>query len=265
MFPSAYVEDYVPTPQTAMPPRRTMPPGPGQAGQAGQAGAGGSGSGSDSQYRHNSKPSRRDNIPAPPSPTLDYHLTSDSELSHGYDDADHYLTASLASEAQPAPQTRERSNTLGKKPPPPPPPSRRSHSSHNILSTSTTLPPPIAPTRPRANTATRSFHLANPSPEAEGSPFAGSEDDLSELESDYQRNVPMTATTAANGRARAGTGGSHPGDRSGASGLASGLGAMHLGQNEVAAVGMCGTCGCDDFTQNVFKAKGMCSTCYHSH
>ncbi|RSH91134.1 hypothetical protein EHS25_010310 [Saitozyma podzolica] len=258
MFPSAYVEEYVPTPQTAMPPRRTMPPGPGQAGQASHGGQSGS-------ISHNPQPSRRDNVLAPPSPTLDYHLTSDSELSHGYDDADHYLTASLASEAQPAPQTRERSNTLGKKPPPPPPPSRRSHSSHNILSTSssTALPPPIAPTRPRANTATRSFHLANPSPEAEGSPFAGSEDDLSELESDYQQHVPAAAT--ANGRARAGTGGSHPGDRSGASGLASGLGAMHLGQTEVGAVGMCGTCGCDDFTQNVFKAKGMCSTCYHSH
>jgi hypothetical protein len=235
MFPAAYTEEYVPTPQTAMPLRRTMPP-------ISSSGARGGHNQSQSQsQQHND---------LPPSPTLDYHLTSDSEMSHGYDDADHYATASLASSAQPPPQTRERSGTIGKKPPPPPPPSRRSQSSHNILSSVTSPPtalaPPIATGRPRANTATKTFRLET-SPE--GSPFAGSEDDESDV---YV------------GHDRGGQGEGANGNR----GLTSGLGAVHLGQQGAglsAEVRGCGTCGCEDFTQNVFKGKGMCSTCYHQH
>ncbi|KAI9632053.1 uncharacterized protein MKK02DRAFT_21407 [Dioszegia hungarica] len=173
MFPAAYTEPYVPSPTstTATPPpmpKRTLPP---------MAGASGGG-------RTLPPPARTASSLAthhlPPSPSLDL-STSDSELSQGYDDADHYATASLAANPvmeSSTPANRSRSSTItGKKAPPPPPPmSRRSQSSQNILGQASLAPPLPAVGRNRSNTgnAIRNFSLES-SPE--GSPFMGDEDE----------------------------------------------------------------------------------------
>lgn len=255
MFPSSYTEEYVPSPQTAVPPpmpRRSMPP----------AAAVGSNGGLDDIVSRSTPPPQRAAY-RPPSPVLDYGLTSDSELSHGYDDADHYVTASLATGGQqPAAQSRSLAaasmsstpSSSGKKAPPPPPPaSRRSQSSTNVLTLGSNGPPPPPASRSRASTITRQQLRNESSPE--GSPFGGpspfghSEDEESDAPSvSSSRNDRPTA---------------------GGRGLSSGLGAMHLNRNgqdtEVLAAKDCDLCECRDFTQNVFKPKGTCSTCFHQH
>nr|XP_018262413.1 uncharacterized protein I303_05430 [Kwoniella dejecticola CBS 10117]OBR84571.1 hypothetical protein I303_05430 [Kwoniella dejecticola CBS 10117] len=260
LFPKAYTEEYVPTPQTAVPPpmptrrlppssnpvitQRSMPPPP-------TAGA-----------------ENRNDLP--PSPEVgyggsefDFESELESDAAHGFSDGEHNATASLAAEAHPVASTtagngsgggsgsRSRSNTLNKKAAPPPPPSRRSASSNNLLTSASfgsspsngasamNLAPPVPVFgRNRSNTATKV-----------ASPFAGSEDDESDHDAIYTNNnanvhgINNTPPT-----------------------LSSGLSSMHLSQAAGGTkAGQCGTCGCEDFTQNVFKSKGTCSTCFHAH
>ena len=118
IFPSAYCEDYNPTPVTAKsPPPRNLPPTIGKV--TGRA----------------MPPPAPVLVPESPIDLLS-HNTSESELSNGYDDADEYATATLgmyaqqpsasasASQRPPAPAPRQ-SITAKKAPPPPPPASRR--------------------------------------------------------------------------------------------------------------------------------------------
>ncbi|WWC70729.1 uncharacterized protein I206_104680 [Kwoniella pini CBS 10737] len=243
LFPKAYTEEYVPTPQTAVPPpmpNRRLPP-----------------SSSPNTTHKTILPlpaatNKHNNLP--PSPEVgyggsefDFESELESDVAHGFSDGDHNATASLSAEAHPVATTgtRSRSNTLNKKAAPPPPPSRRSASSNNLLTISSfgsspsnsgsalNLAPPVPVFgRNRSNTATKV-----------ASPFAGSEDDESDHEVTHNNN------TASNG-----------------STLSSGLSSMHLSQSAGGVnTGQCGICGCHDFTQNVFKSKGVCSTCFHEH
>jgi len=162
----------------------------------------------------------------PTSPMLD--LTSDSEHSHGFSDADDRVKIPLYASAQPT-ATRPT-----KKPAPPPPPSKRSASSNNIITAHTVnSSPPPSFARARSNTASRQPILDSP---LKGSPFGGSDDE------DENDGVPTPV----------------------AGGLSHGLATVHLANNGTSH-GKCSACSCDDFTQNVFKAKGMCSSCYHQH
>ena len=127
-------------------------------------------------------------VPVPnPVDLLGQPATSDSELeSHGFSDADHWGTASLAMYSQEPSQRNTSPTTLfqptapprtsSRKAPPPPPPSRRSQS-YNVLASANFAQPLSA------------FDRGNfvPSPEAEGSPFAGSEEDE---EDEIYRNKP---------------------------------------------------------------------------
>ncbi len=117
----------------------------------------------------------------PPSPVLDYGLTSDSELSHGYDDADHYVTASLATGGQqPAAQSRSLAapsmsstpSSSGKKAPPPPSTGlapvaeqhQRSHSRVQRTASTACIPQP----RKHHHSAAAAYRSS-----PEGSPFGG--------------------------------------------------------------------------------------------
>ncbi|WWC88701.1 uncharacterized protein L201_003614 [Kwoniella dendrophila CBS 6074] len=251
LFPKAYTEEYVPSPQTAMPPpmparrmppassdtsasippiQRTMPPPP-----------------------SSSRPTAHQ-ISLSPSPVHGYGESDfdfESELesdTHGFSDTEQQQTASLAAEAKPVAVNRERSNTIGKKAPPPPP-SRRSASSNNLLTSASFgtspslnsqnhLTPPLPVFgRNRSGTQTSGFNVA--------SPFAGSEDEDDHHDDHIYTNASNTSSN----------------------GLAHGLSSMHLAQQAGSNVnsGQCNTCGCQDFTQNVFKSKGTCSTCFHAH
>ncbi|KAK8858604.1 hypothetical protein IAR55_002833 [Kwoniella newhampshirensis] len=239
LFPKAYTEEYVPSPQVAIPPPmparpRALPPPVGQTRAMPPVVA----------------PVTTNHLP--PSPNMGY---QDSELdseaeSHGFEDADNYFTASLAAAPQPTANTRERPPT--KKPAPPPPPSRRAASSGNLVSLASgsgsaissnggspylSPPPPVfGRTRSATTTTVRQSSFEN-------SPFAGSEDDEADgVHSDLDSSPPL-----------------------GQSGLSHGLGGLRLGNGGGMSMGTCGICGCQDFTQNVFKSKGTCSTCFHAH
>jgi hypothetical protein len=225
LFPSSYCEEYTPSPVGAPPmPKRSLPPSSGGV------------------VRNLAPPTSY----RTPSPGFGGYDHSESEFdSHGFDDGDHYATASLASAPQANPTSRNQSPspalTSAKKKAPPPPPSRRSQSSSNILAASlptnnSFLTPPQAPFRQRSNTTLQ----ASPSPEA--SPFGGSDD-----EEEYLAHSPLSKSPLQG------------------QGQGNGLGAMHMGRADVGFIEDCGVCGCDDFTQNSFKAKGTCSTCFHSH
>ncbi|RXK38529.1 hypothetical protein M231_04161 [Tremella mesenterica] len=141
LFPKAYTEEYVPSPQTAVPIRRTLPP-PANLSRS---------------------------IPQPPMATSppDEYPDTESDVSHDLSDNDHHGTALLASGALPPPI-----KSSIKKPAPPPPPSRRSQSSTNL--STTLLAPPRPGFRSRSSTLSKQPQLSS-SPEA--SPFAGSEDE----------------------------------------------------------------------------------------
>ncbi|WVR06357.1 hypothetical protein IAU60_003388 [Kwoniella sp. DSM 27419] len=224
LFPRSYTEEHVPSPSVAVPPpmparTRNLPPAIGQSRPV--------------------PPAPAANPALPPSPVLypnDSELDSESDI-HGFSDADHNFTASLAADARPVAVARERSNTIGRKAAPPPPPSRRSASSNNLLTMGGTTTPGAQPifARSRASTITQ--------PTAEASPFGHSDDDD---ESDDHHDY---GTSPRNGN-----------------GLSHGLGSLHLAQGgESVDAEICGVCGCGDFTQNVFKPQGVCSTCYHQH
>lgn len=234
LFPSAYCEEYVPSPVTAKPAPRAIPPPPGGARNIAR-----------------SMPPAPSTL-APSSPGDRWaSATSESEADHGFSDAEHYATASLTGGGQ-APSSYKSGAppaSSGRKPPPPPPPSRRTQSSSNLLSTfaNATLLSPPQPAYLRQKTS----HSSN-----EGSPFTGSEgedDDEEEIFGGRSRSATVGASSAPS----AGPGG----------GLASGLGNMHLGRGGGGSGDApdCGTCGCEDFTQNVFKSPGICSTCFHQH
>ncbi|ORX40049.1 hypothetical protein BD324DRAFT_616079 [Kockovaella imperatae] len=149
LFPSAYVEEYV-TPALA-----SRPNG-----------------------RSRARAATTTAVPESSFSTMNLN-TSDSELEHGFSDAEQWQTASISMNAQrPSSQDKmeERaapSRPGGRKPAPPPPPSRRSQSSQHIpsyggsssLSNSQTLAPIPA------------FQRRNLNASPEGSPFAGSEED----------------------------------------------------------------------------------------
>ncbi|KAK4684883.1 hypothetical protein P7C73_g5282, partial [Tremellales sp. Uapishka_1] len=161
LFPSSYTEEYVPTPTTAVPPKRTLPP------LAGGAGA-----------KRTLPPLNQPFVPASPE-TDDYldHEHSDLDSHGGFSDSEHHATAPL----QAPPPVLSRTNTASKKAPPPPPPSRRSRSSSNVsqpqLQTQFLAPPLPSGFRNRSNTTSKKPNLET-SPE--GSPFAGSEDEAHE-------------------------------------------------------------------------------------
>jgi len=250
LFPSAYCEEYVPTPSTtrptpAMPTARNLPPAPG---------APRNGTASTLTPRSLPPPSQ---LAAPSSPVDLYAMTSDSEADHGYSDTETQATANLASSGQ-APSSHYKplvptpapaAPSAYRKPAPPPPPSRRTQSSSNLLTTS----------------ASSSF-LSAPQPafsrtqqSSEGSPFGGSEGKEDDDDDDDE---------IFGGRARSSTIGPSPvaSPPTGMAGLGTGLGNMHLGRGRNAAsMGDCSQCGCEDFTQNVFKSPGVCSTCFHQH
>nr|XP_031864224.1 uncharacterized protein CI109_000136 [Kwoniella shandongensis]KAA5531296.1 hypothetical protein CI109_000136 [Kwoniella shandongensis] len=218
LFPRAYTEEYVPSPQTAVPPPmptrpRALPPPAGQPRSLPPPVA---------PVNHNH---------LPPSPNLGYHdseLESEAE-SHGFEDADNYFTASLA--AAPQPTATASSRQPIKKAAPPPPPSRRAASSGNLVSlasgsgsgsiaSSNGASPYMSPPQPIFG-RTRSSTTTTVRPNTfENSPFAGSEDDESDdLDHDYN-----------------------------SSGLNHGLGGMHLSNggggpgNVFKSKGTCSTC-----------------------
>ncbi|OCF33509.1 hypothetical protein I316_04930 [Kwoniella heveanensis BCC8398] len=260
IFPQAYTEEYIPSPQAAVPPpmparnTRNMPPPV---------------SSSVVQQQPRTMPpppsaSSRQPV-LPPSPTMNYNDSEfDSELesdAHGFSDADHNFTASLAGDARPVAVNRERSSTISKRAAPPPPPSRRSQSSNNLLSavsmgpsssshSSASLSPPQT-IFGRARSSTTTTLRQVPMATTEASPFGHSDDDQDDHDHDRDN-------------------GGYSSPSGGDSGLSHGLGAMHLqgsggaGASQTAST-TCGQCGCRDFTQNVFKSKGTCSTCFHAH
>lgn len=247
LFPATYCEPYVPTPTTAVPPARTMPPTFGASRPSAPAAR--------------SLPPPVQTIPMPRSSFDNYGgITSDSEFdSHGYSDAEHQATASLSRSGEaPAtsgpssyrsPPTVPGPSSMKKAAPPPPPPSRRSQSSSNLLTASSNFLSPPHPAFARRKPTLDS------SPE--GSPFAGSEE---EEEDDEIFGGGGGGTRTPSSTA------SPPTARPTGSGLAHGLGGMHLGSSgSTSSAADCGVCGCADFTQNVFKPKGSCSTCYHQH
>ena len=158
MFPSAYVEEYVPTPTTARPVSRAVPPMPGRAGSRTLPPA--------------LSTSAPGNTIAPRSPEDRWGgMTSESDFDHDqFSDSEHQTTASLTAQPQAPSSYFKPAPAPLRKPAPPPPPSRRSQSSSNLLSSSSFLSPPQAP-----------FARSKPSSE-EGSPFAGSEEDEDEEE-----------------------------------------------------------------------------------
>lgn len=273
MFPAAYCEEYVPTPRTAVPagvpPPRRLPPGV---------------TGSAAVPVPVPVPTLaplRTNVSSRPTFTspgsIDYAGTSDSEMSQGYDDADHYATASLSMSAQPSaasasatPTTRSRSGTVTsrKGPAPPPPPSRRSASSTNVLAAAGGAGTPPIP-RSRANTlgsggGSSRLGVAQPGSgynmdsSPEGSPFGGSS--------------PFAVSEDEGAGAGVRAGGGRPQQQqqqqqqAGMTRAMSGLQLpSQVDRGAEAGEPACGTCGCDDFTQNLFKGKGSCSTCYHAH
>ncbi|WVQ83084.1 hypothetical protein IAT38_005222 [Cryptococcus sp. DSM 104549] len=256
LFPRAYTEEYIPSPQTAVPPMparpRNLPPPVGAPGAAHTPGrtlpppAGAHTPGRTMPppptTSHHSSSSN-----LPPSPNLSIpdsdDFESEAESHGGFSDADHHFTAALAPAAQPAPV-----RSAVKKAAPPPPPSRRAASSNNVLSLASSgagsgnssdaylSPPQAAYGRARSGTVGTVKGKS-----AVASPFAGSEDD----EADE----------------------AHAAQAVGPGGLSHGLGGMHIGEQNGGGVkaGRCASCGCEDFTQNVFKAKGTCSTCFHQH
>lgn len=244
LFPVAYCEEYVPTPTTArappmpasVPTPRNLPP---------PAGA----------PRGNGAARAMPPMPAShaaPASLMDPYATSDSELEHGFSDAEHDTTAHLTSSGQ-APASASRPAPSARKPAPPPPPSRRSQSSSNLLSTSagasfgTSF---LSPPQP-------SYARRTPS-SPEGSPFAGSEEDEEEIFGGGGRARSATVGASSTPASAPTNGAVHS--------LGNGLGDLHLDQGAGGApAAQCKDCRCEDFTQNVFKPKGTCSTCFHQH
>ncbi|WVF69151.1 hypothetical protein IAT40_003926 [Kwoniella sp. CBS 6097] len=259
IFPRAYTEEYIPSPQVAVPPpmpartTRNMPPPV-------------SSSGLQQQPRNMPPPpAAASHQPIlPPSPIMNYNDSEfESEIesdAHGFEDGDNNFTASLASDAKPVAVSRERSSTIGKRAAPPPPPSRRSQSSNNLLSAATMGPSssshssaslsPPPPIFGRARSSTTTTMRQAPIATTEASPFGHSDDDQDDHDQDHNRSGYSSPSAGG--------------------GLSHGLGAMHLqgsgaGSGNNTASATCGVCGCRDFTQNVFKSKGTCSTCFHAH
>ena len=248
LFPSAYCEDYVPTPTIArptpaLPAARTLPPGPG----APRNGT------TSTPVARTLPPTSQ--LATPSSPVDFYAMTSDSEADQDYSDTETQATASLATGGQP-PSSQYKpmipspapAPSAFRKPAPPPPPSRRTQSSGNLMTASHSSSF-LSPPQP-------AYARAPNSPE--GSPFGGSEGEEDEDEGEIFGGRSRSGTVSASPN------GSPP---TGTTGLGTGLGNMHLGRSggNAASVGQCSQCGCGDFTQNVFKAQGICSTCFHQH
>ncbi|WVQ96653.1 hypothetical protein IAU59_003759 [Kwoniella sp. CBS 9459] len=267
IFPRSYTEEYVPSPQVAVPPpmpartARNLPP-PISSSVVQQ------------QPRTIPPPPTVHSVQPvlPPSPIMNYHDSEfESELesdAHGFSDGDNNFTASLASGLRPVAVNRERSSTISKRAAPPPPPSRRSQSSNNLLSAATMGPSSsshssasLSPPQPvfgRARSSTTTTLRQAPIATTEASPFGHSDDDQDDHDHGH-------------GHEHDRSGYSSPSAGGGGNGLSHGLGAVHLqgsagsGPGGQTASTTCGVCGCRDFTQNVFKSKGTCSTCFHAH
>ncbi len=305
LFPSSYVEEYVPTPTTATqssfqalqqqpPQQRNMPP---PAGAPIRRNLPPPVSGGLSQTP-SSRPPASITVP-PPSQSSNAYSSYDAECDTGIgyeskddlseldnEDEDYKQSVGLATTARPPAITRP-SFGVGagaKKAPPPPPPSRRSASSTNLMTATSShgtsgagggaaLAAPIPMNRTRSSTLDRKSTLSPHGSQAGLSPqIGGAAGKTLRLDSSPEGS-PFVASEDEEVMSVGSGDGSGPGGgtSSGPRGLTHGLGNLHLASGSGGASDMtttsisCGTCGCDDFTQNVFKPKGTCSTCFHLH